>query len=114
MLLDPKDVRDAETGQPAEPQYLSDIDVLHGTPVELRSIPLTPEEWRKLDEIANKCPVTSYRNGGSNHAAWVLRVFMFLCERDERYQYGVCPTPVQHEFKPPRIESVSSNPNAQE
>lgn len=114
MRLDPKNVRATETGQSAEPQYLSDIDAMHGIPLEPRSIPLTSEEWRKLDEIAKKCPVTSYRNGGENHAAWVLRVFMFLCEQDERYQYGVCPTPVQHEFEPPRIESVSTDPNAQE
>ena len=107
MLLDPKNVRATETGQPAEPQYLTDLDVIHGRSLEAKSISLTPEEWEKLNEIAKKCPVVAYRNGGSDHAAWLLRVFMFLCERDERYQYGVFPTPVEHEFEPPRIENLS-------
>lgn len=109
MLLDPKNVRDAETGQRAEPQYLTDFDVIHGKPLESRSIPLTAEEWEKLDEIAKKCPVPPYQNGGTDYVAWVLRVFMFLCERDERYQYGVFPTPVEHEFEPPKINEVSVN-----
>ena len=106
MRLDPKNVRAKETGQPAEPQYLSDFDDIHGNPLEPRNILLTSKEWKKLEEIAKKCPVTPYRAGGPNYVSWVLRVFMFLCEQDERYQYGVCPTPVQHKFKPPRIESV--------
>ena len=91
-----------------EAQFLGSIR--YGDPeTETREITLTTEQWEQIDKLSEECPSQQHRKQ-ENYPEWILQVYMFLCENDERYKYGIFPTPVKHKQKPNFVKDYGVKP----